>query len=534
MPSDQGRDLASSTSTAHPRVGLETPQSGPVSFEVHRILKSFGSSPVLRDVSLQFHAGEVHALVGENGAGKSTMAKILAGALIPDQGHLSIDGTDLVLQTPGEAQRLGITMIFQEPTLFPDLSVAENIFVERQPRRRARPWLDRGAMLARTRELLDAVGSSIPAGRLVRGLSVAEMQMVEIAAAMSYDTRLLIVDEPTASLTPSEVEHLFGLLRSLCASGAAVLFIGHRLEEVFAIADRITVLRDGEVVASRLAGDFSQPELVQAMVGRPAQAAWKRTPQTHPHNTLLEVRGLSRSGVFKDISLTVNAGEIVGMAGLVGAGRSEIARAAFGVDEAHAGSVRVCGTQLPAGNPSAAIKAGLAYVSEDRKLEGLASRLPIYQNMSILLTSTVGRLGWLRRGKERLISAEWFRKLDVRAKNVAQPVSELSGGNQQKVVLAKWLATEPKVLILDEPTRGVDIGAKGEIHKLIDDLAQQGLGMLVISSDLPEILALSDRILVIREGRLAGELPGGASAESVLQLAVAGIDRPHQAEALSQ
>ena len=234
----------------------------------------------------------------------------------------------------------------------------------------------------------------------------------------------------------------------------------------------------------------------------------------------------------------MNAGEIVGMAGLVGAGRSEIARAAFGVDAAHAGSAcaqcRVELARLPAGNPSAAIKAGLAYVSEDRKLEGLASRLPIYQNMSILLTSTVGRLGWLRRGKERLISAEWFRKLDVRAKNVAQPVSELSGGNQQKVVLAKWLATEPKVLILDEPTRGVDIGAKGEIHKLIDDLAQQGLGMLVISSDLPEILALSDRILVIREGRLAGELPGGASAESVLQLAVAGIDRPHQAEALSQ
>ena len=534
MRPDQVRQFSSPASTAGPRAGPETPQAGLVSFEVEGILKSFGSSPVLRDVSLQFRTGEVHALVGENGAGKSTMAKIMAGVLVPDRGQLRIDGDDLVLLTPGEAQRLGVTMIFQEPMLFPDLSVAENVFVERQPRRRGRPWLDRGAMLARTRELLDAVGSSIPAGRLVRGLSVAEMQMVEIAAAMSYNTRLLIVDEPTASLTPPEVEHLFGLLRSLCASGAAVLFIGHRLEEVFAIADRITVLRDGDVVASRLAGEFTEPELVQAMVGRPAQAVWKRVPRTHPHNTLLEVRGLSRSGVFKDISLTVNAGEIVGMAGLVGAGRSEIARAVFGVDEPHAGSVRVCGTQLPAGKPSAAIKAGLAYVSEDRKLEGLASRLPIYQNMSILLTTTVGRLGWLRRGKERLISAEWFRKLDVRAKSVTQPVSELSGGNQQKVVLAKWLAAEPKVLILDEPTRGVDVGAKGEIHKLIDDLADQGLGMLVISSDLPEILALSDRILVIREGRLAGELPGGASAESVLQLAVASIDRAQRGEASLQ
>jgi rhamnose transport system ATP-binding protein len=260
------------------------------------------------------------------------------------------------------------------------------------------------------------------------------------------------------------------------------------------------------------------------MVGRPAQATWKRTPEARAGNTVLELRGLSSSGVFKDISLKVGAGEIVGMAGLVGAGRSEIARAAFGVDVPDAGTVTVCGTELPLGKPAAAIKAGLAYVPEDRKLEGLAGRLPIYQNMSILFTSTVGRFGWLQRGKELLISIDLFRQLDVRAKSVTQPVSELSGGNQQKVVLAKWLATEPKVLILDEPTRGVDVGAKGEIHKLIDDLAQQGLGLLVISSDLPEILALSDRILVIREGRLAGELAGGADAEDVLRLAVAKVD----------
>ncbi len=500
---------------------------GAVSFEVEGIYKSFSSSPVLRDVSVRFHAGEVHALVGENGAGKSTLAKIIAGALTHDRGALRIDGVDHVLLTAGEAQALGVTMIFQEPTLFPDLSVAENIFLGRQPRRRGRPWLDRGAMLARTRELLDAVGSSIPAGRLVRGLSVAEMQMVEIAAAMSYDTRLLIVDEPTASLTPSEVEHLFGLLRALCRRGAAVLFIGHRLEEVLTIADRITVMRDGEVVASRMAGEFTEPDLVSAMVGRPAQAAAaRRVRQPGSGETLLEVSGLSRSGVFKDVSFEVGGGEIVGMAGLVGAGRSEIARAVFGVDAPHAGSVTVCGRRLPVGNPSAAIKAGLAYVPEDRKLEGLAVQLPIYQNISILLASAVARLGWLRRAKERLLAAEWFQRLDVRARSVVQPVSQLSGGNQQKVVLAKWLATDPKVLILDEPTRGVDVGAKAEIHRLIDELAQQGLGMLVISSDLREILALSDRILVIREGRLAGELPGGAVAEDVLALAVASSQVP--------
>jgi rhamnose transport system ATP-binding protein len=351
MAPDQAGAGASTAGRTPPPPGIGTGQPGAISFEVEGIFKSFGSSPVLRDVSLQFHAGEIHALVGENGAGKSTMAKIMAGALARDSGHLRIDGSDRVLLTAAEAQQLGVTMIFQEPMLFPDLSVAENIFVERQPRRPGRPWLDRGAMLARTRELLDAVGSSIPAGRLVRGLSVAEMQMVEIAAAMSYETRLLIVDEPTASLTPSEVEHLFGLLRSLCARGAAVLFIGHRLEEVFAISDRITVLRDGEVVASRLVGEFTEAELVAAMVGRTAQAAWKRVPQIQRRETLLEVRGLRRSGVFKDISFEVGAGEIVGMAGLVGAGRSEIARAVFGVDEPHGGSVVVCGAALPAGRP---------------------------------------------------------------------------------------------------------------------------------------------------------------------------------------
>src|ERR1035437_193826 len=510
--------------TSSMKVGQENIQEisglGQNACEVESICKSFGPSPVLRDVSLEFHSGEVHALVGENGAGKSTIAKIIAGALAPNSGHLRIDGKDTILLNPSEAQRHGVTMIFQEPMLFPDLSVAENIFLESEPRRKGRPWLDKNEMFERSRNLLGNIGLSLPPGRLVRGLSVAEMQMIEIASAMSQDTRLLVVDEPTASLTPPEVEHLFDLFRSLCVSGGAVLFIGHRLEEVFQIADRITVLRDGEVITSRLTKQFTEAELVQAMVGRPAQAMLERTPKSRRGDALLEINGLGRSGVFKDISLKVNAGEIVGVAGLVGAGRSEIARATFGVDKPDAGQVKVCGKKLASGRPDAAIEAGLAYVSEDRKVEGLAGRLPTYQNISILLTTTVGKFGWIRRGKERTISADFFRQLDVRANDVTQPVGELSGGNQQKVVLAKWLATEPKVLILDEPTRGVDVGAKEEIHKLIDDLAKQGLAILVISSDLPEILALSDRIIVIREGRIAGELPGGSNAEAILQLAV--------------
>lgn len=485
------------------------------------VSKSFGAGPVLRDVSLQFYAGDVHALVGENGAGKSTIAKMTAGAVAPDRGSVVVGGTAVHHATPAEMQRLGVSIIFQEPMLFPDLTVAENIYIDRQPRKKRRPWLDRRAMNASAQELLDAIGSNVVSDRLVRGLSVAEMKMVEIAAALSQETSLLIVDEPTASLTPTEVDKLFDLLRSLRERGTGVLFIGHRLEEVFAIADRITVLRDGEVIETRPASSFTEAELIEAMVGRAAEANVKRAGTTARRtDTVLEVEGLSRSGVFKDISFTIAAGEIVGMAGLVGSGRSEIARAIFGIDIAGAGTVNVCGRKLNPGRPEAAIAAGLAYVPEDRKAEGLAERLPIYENIALLLRSTLRRFGWVNSGREVEVARDFFRRLDVRAAGVSQNVGELSGGNQQKVLLAKWLATDPKALILDEPTRGVDIGAKEEIHRLVDRLANEGLGILLISSDLPEVLALSDRILVVREGRLVGELPGGSSAEDVLQLAV--------------
>lgn len=484
------------------------------------ISKSFGAGPVLRNVSLSFHAGEVHALVGENGAGKSTIAKIAAGAIAHDRGSLVIDGNVVQQASPTELQRLGVSIIFQEPMLFPDLSVAENIYIGRQPRRKGRPWLDRRAMTAGAQELLTRIGSPLAADRLVRGLSVAEMQMVEISAAMSHETRLLIVDEPTASLTPTEVERLFGLLWSLRDRGTGVLFIGHRLEEVFKIADRITVLRDGAVVATRATGLWSEPELIEAMVGRKAEATINRQVTGATGDEVLRVDGMSRSGVFRDVSFSVRAGEIVGMAGLVGAGRSEVARATYGIDLANAGTVTVCGRKISLGRPDAAIAAGLAYVPEDRKLEGLAERLPIYENVALLLRSTLGRFGWVRSGQEVAVAQDFFRRLDVRASSVRQNVGELSGGNQQKVLLAKWLATGPRVMILDEPTRGVDVGAKEEIHRLIDRLAAEGLGILLISSDLPEVLAMCDRIIVVREGRVAGELSHGCSAEDVLQLAV--------------
>jgi rhamnose transport system ATP-binding protein len=489
-------------------------------FEVRGVDRSFGIARVLCDVSLVLYPGEVHALVGENGAGKSTLIKVLTGVYTPDRGHIEIDGREVHLRSPGDAQGRGITAIYQEPTLFPDLSVAENVFIGRQPRPKARPWLDRRKMRADTRALLGEVGSLIPPGRLARGLSLAEMQLVEISAAMSKDTRLLIVDEPTASLTPAEVERLFMLLRKLCSTGVSVLFIGHRLEEIYEIAQRVTVLRDGAVIVSCLLGEITEAGLIEAMVGRPGEARLTRRRASRADDVMLKIEKLGRRGLFQDISFTVHAGEVVGMAGLVGAGRSEIARAAFGIDRYDTGQVMMQGRRLPPGRPDLAVEAGVAYVPEDRKAQSLADCLPVYQNISILLIRGLMKFGLVKRRQEQTIAARLFREFGVKAQSLTQSVGELSGGNQQKVVLAKWLALHPKVLILDEPTRGVDVAGKEEIHKLIDSLASEGLAILVISSDMPEILTLSDRVIVIREGRFAGELPADSSAAEVLGLSI--------------
>jgi rhamnose transport system ATP-binding protein len=379
-------------------------------------------------------------------------------------------------------------------------------------------------MRRHARELLDDVGSSIPEGRLVRGLSVAEMQLVEIAHALSQSARVVIVDEPTASLTPVEVQSLFEILRGLRDRGVAVLFIGHRLEEVFDIADRLTVLRDGSVVGTGVRGEFTEDQLIQLMVGRQAKAIYERAGSSASTEPALVVDGLSRSGVFKDISLTVHVGEVVGLAGLVGAGRSEVARCIFGIDHYDVGTVTICGERLPGTDPIASVRSGLAYVPEDRKAEGLATSLSVGDNISILLLRQLTRFGLVRRAAENDVTLRLATRLGVKTQGTSQVVGQLSGGNQQKVVIARWLATNPKVLILDEPTRGVDVGAKEEIHGLIHDLAAEGLAILLISSDLPEVLALSDRVGVIREGRLVGWASGtSATAERVMSLAASAI-----------
>lgn len=488
--------------------------------EARGVSKVFGGTVALDHVDLALRAGEIHALVGENGAGKSTLTKVLCGVHRPDTGELLLDGTPVCFRSPAEAQANSVAILYQEPALFGDLEVAENVFIGRQPTTGRPPRIDRRAMRRAAGALLQSLGVRVDPEVPVARLSLAEAQMVEMAGALSRKARVLIVDEPTAALTPREVEELFRVLRELRDRRVSVLFIGHRLEEVFSIADRITVLRDGQLVTSRHASVIGQDEVIRAMVGRAQQVAAERNARVYGE-ILLSARHLGRTGVFSDVSFEIRAGEVLGLAGLVGAGRSEVARAIFGVDGLDAGEVIIDGHR-GVRDPADAVRKGLALVPESRQEQGLALELPIQQNISLPLLRELSRGGWVQRGRERSLAREWAQRLRVRARDVGQPARELSGGNQQKVVLAKWLATEPRVLILDEPTRGVDIGAKAEIHRLIDELCRRSLAILLISSDLPEILALSDRILVLREGRVAAQLTRDeATAERVIAAAAA-------------
>ncbi|MGC4808689.1 sugar ABC transporter ATP-binding protein [Micromonospora sp. DT233] len=484
------------------------------------VTKSFGAVAALRGVRLALHPGEAHALVGENGAGKSTLVKILAGAHPPDSGTITMDGRPLRLRDPADARAAGIAVIHQEPTLFPDLSVAENIFMGRQPLRGLRR-IDTTAMHRDAERLFARLGVRIDPARPARGLSIADQQLVEIAKAISFDARVLVMDEPTAALSGVEVERLFAVARSLCARGAAVLFISHRFDEVFDLCHRITVLRDGAWVSTDPAADVGVEEVVRRMVGRDVSALYPKRA-ARPRDTLLEVRGLTRAGVFTDVSFTVRGGEIVALAGLVGAGRSEVARAVFGVDRYDAGEVLVAGRAVPAGRPGRAIAAGMALVPEDRRQQGLVMELSVQRNATLARRRALSRLGLLLGGAERAEAHTWTRRLRVKAARLSASVATLSGGNQQKVVLAKWLATEPRVLIVDEPTRGIDIGTKAEVHRLLTELAGEGLAILMISSELPEVLGMADRVLVMREGRLVRELPRAEADENTVMLAATG------------
>nr|WP_211658974.1 sugar ABC transporter ATP-binding protein [Phytoactinopolyspora halophila] len=480
--------------------------------------KSFGSVVALRDASIDIHAGEAHALVGENGAGKSTLIKILAGAHRPDSGTLEIDGHPVEFSGTAAAKAAGIAVIYQEPTLFPDLTVAENIFIGRQPRTRF-GLIDRARMNREASVLFDRLGVPLAPDRPARGLSIADQQVVEIAKAISLDARVLIMDEPTAALSGVEVDRLFAVTRSLRDDGAAVLFISHRFDEVEALCDRVTVMRDGARVSTDRLADVTIDQIVRRMVGRELGALFPKE-DVDAGDVILKVDGLSREGAYRDVSFDVRAGEIVALAGLVGAGRSEVVQGIFGVDPRDSGSVQVDGQTLPPANPRAAMRAGVALVPEDRRQQGLLLDLSIIRNATLARRHRLSTLGFLIGGSERREAEEWTGRLQTRYGRLGDPAATLSGGNQQKVVLAKWLATGPKVLIVDEPTRGIDIGTKAEVHRLLSSLAADGVAIVMVSSELPEVLGMADRILVMREGRLSGELSrADATEESVMFLA---------------
>lgn len=490
--------------------------------QMRDIDKRFGGVHALRGVDFSVGAAEVHALLGENGAGKSTLIKILAGVYAPDGGTIAFDGTEVRMRGPGHARDLGIATIYQEGSLYPDLSVLENLFMGDQPTTRV-GTLDWGVMRRRAAEVFDRLGVHLPLTARAGSLSRAQTKLVEIARALLRDARVIIMDEPTAALPSDDVDRLFAIVRDLRDAAVSVIYISHRLEETFEIADRVTVLRDGERIGTNPVGDVDHDELIHMMVGRDLGQLYAHSPHP-PGETLLEVRGLTRAGSFEDVSFTVRAGEIVAMAGLVGSGRSEVAQAIFGIDPHDEGEVLLQGEPLPS-TPWRVVRAGVALLPEDRTRQGLVLPFPIRHNVTLPILGRVARAGTLIEREERRIADRFIETLHVRTPSSDMSTSKLSGGNQQKVVLAKWLAAAPKLLILDEPTQGVDVGAKTEIHALIDRLASEGIAVLLISSDLEEVLGMADRILVMHRGRIAETLPRGATAESVMRAAT-GVQAP--------
>ncbi len=483
------------------------------------ISKTFATIEVLRDVDLDLLPGEIHALLGENGAGKSTFAKILAGVYRPTRGSLTLNGATVEVSSPIVAQKLGITLIHQEPISFPDLSVAENLVLGRHDG----SWLARvpwAKMTQDARAMMDLLGVRIDVTRPMRGLSIADQQMVEIARALASNSRVIIMDEPTAPLTPKETETLFAIARRLRDEGRTIIFISHRLEEVRALCDRVTVFRDGNKVVTDTIRNLTDADIIRHMIGRPLKE-YMHKKGTKIGEVALRVENLTLPGVFRDISFVVRKGEIVGLGGLVGAGRTDVARALFGVAPAASGLVSVGGRAVSIAEPSQAIDIGLAFVPEDRAVAGIFRSLSVEQNISAAVPGKISRMGVIRRGVEKTLAEASVRKLSIRLASLRQPIGELSGGNQQKAILARWLLTDPQVLILDEPTRGIDIGVKAEFYDMIGALAVGGCAILLISSELPELLALCDRVLVMSEGRLTANLNrGDATQESIMQAAV--------------
>jgi rhamnose transport system ATP-binding protein len=486
---------------------------------VRHATKTFGAIHALEDVSVDLFGGVVHGLVGENGAGKSTLVKLLAGVHQPEQGTVLVEGRDVVLAGPAGARDAGIAIIYQEPILFPDLTVEENIFVGRQPLGTGHR-IDRRTMREHVLAVFQRLGVTLDPARIARGLSIAEQQIVEIGKALSLEAKAIVMDEPTAALSAIEVAQLFKVVESLRAAGAAVLFISHRLEEVFDLCQEVTVLRDGRWVLTQELAELSSDDLVRAMVGR--ELVEREAEAQAIGETVLRVERLTREGFFTDVSFEVRAGEIVALAGLVGSGRSEVARSVFGVDRYDAGAVSVNGRPLRRASPTAAMAAGVGLVPEDRRQQGLVMAMSIARNVALASLGRLQRLGFIRGSAERSFAADWALRLQLRYGSLSDPATSLSGGNQQKVVLAKWLARKPSLLIVDEPTRGIDIGTKAEVHRLLDSLADQGVAILMISSELPEVLRVADRILVMREGRLVAELAHADASEETIVAAATG------------
>ena len=502
-----------------PSAETETSQRAAVPvLSMRHIAKRFGATQALEDVSLELFPGEVHALLGENGAGKSTLIKIITGVYQPDHGDILLDGQPITIRNAAEGQRAGIAAIYQEPLLFPDLNVAENIFVSHQNRGEIVGW--RG-MFREAEAILAKLGVAIDVRSSARGLTLAAQQSVEIAKAISLNVRVLIMDEPTASLSAHEVAQLFRLVRDLRARGVAILFVSHRMEEVFDIADKVTVFRDGRLISTKPRADVTPRSAIADMVGREMGLLQPRAPAPRG-DLLLSVKGLGREGVFTDVSFDLHRGEVLGFGGLIGAGRTDVGLALFGIEPATAGTIVLNGKTIAVKSPRQGMDFGIAYVSEDRRQLGLSLPMSISANITLpILLRYLNQFGLIRLGLERE-TAETFRKrLKIRTDSVDLAVAKLSGGNQQKVMLSKWLNTKPSVLILDEPTRGIDVGAKAEVHAMVSELAAEGIGILLISSDLPEVLAMSDRVLVMREGRQMAIFDrSDATQESVMTAAM--------------
>ncbi|MCU0513927.1 MAG: sugar ABC transporter ATP-binding protein [Anaerolineae bacterium] len=487
------------------------------------IHKRFPGVHALRDAQFAMQAGEVHALLGENGAGKSTMIKIISGVYRPDSGEMRLDGQPVRFENPRQAQQRGIATMYQELGMYPELTVAENIFMGHAPRTRLGA-VDWRTMEDRALQLLAELNiTDLDVRRKVGALNVGNRQRVEIARALSLEARILIMDEPTAALTEADVERLFGIVRLLRRRGVGIIYISHRLQEVFELADRVTVLRDGQYVGTAPVQQVDEPQLISMMVGRTIDNLFPKMP-VQPGATVLEVRDLVRLPTTRGVSFQVRAGEIVGIAGLVGSGRSEMAQVIFGVTPAQSGSILMEGRPVQIRHPSEAVQHGIAYVPEDRGLQGLVRAMSIRENASMaVLRRLAGALGFIKRRAEKALADDAIAQLSIRAYSSEQIVNKLSGGNQQKVVVSKWLASQPRLLIMDEPTRGVDVGAKSEIHRLMSQLAaERGLAIVMISSELPEILGMSDRVLVMREGRLVAEFSRAEATQERIAAAMMG------------